>query len=61
MKATLEVLIEGNVTLSASAEVVTLADVAKLGKKLAALPAGVKKTVPDLFTRKVEKLRLPKE
>ena len=61
MKVTLEVVLEGNVTLSASAEVETLADVGKLGKKLAELPAGVKKTVPDLYERKVEKLRLPKE
>lgn len=61
MKVTIEVILEGNVTLSASAEVATLADVGKLGKKLAELPGGVKRSVPDLYLRKVERLKLPKE
>jgi hypothetical protein len=61
MKVTLEVVIEGNITLSASAEVKTLKDIATLGKRIAALPSGVKKAVPDLYASKVVKLHLPKE
>ena len=61
MKVTLEIVLEGNVTLSASADIETLKDVGTLGKKLVALPTGVRKTVPDLYERKIEKLRLPKE
>lgn len=61
MKVTLLLELEGGIELPVSAEVTTLADVRKLGTKLAALPAGANKLVPGMAERKVAKLRLPKE
>jgi hypothetical protein len=61
MKVTLVVVLDGNVRLSASAEVETLKDLGTLGKRITALPSGVKKTVPDLYTRKVTQVGVQKE
>lgn len=58
MKVTLEATLEWKNTLSMSAEVDTFADLAKLGKKLVANVAGVKKLLPDMAAAKVEKLRI---
>ena len=61
MKVTIEAVLEGKVTLGATAEVATFADLAKLGKSLTTKVAGVKKLLPDMATAKVENVRVTKE
>lgn len=61
MKITLEIVLDGNMVLPVSAEVDTLSDLAKLGKKLAALPGNSNKLIPGTGERKVERLRFAKE
>jgi hypothetical protein len=56
MKVTLDVILDGKNTLSTSAEVETFADLSKLGKKLVANVAGVRKLLPDLAGSKVVKV-----
>lgn len=53
--------LEGNIELPVSSEVETLADMKKLGTKLAALPGGANKLIPGMAERKVAKLRFAKE
>jgi len=61
MKVTLEIVIEGNVTLDASAEVETFGDLRKLAAALQTKVAGVKKFLPDMSGKKVERVRIAKE
>lgn len=61
MKVTITAVLEGKVELTASAEVATFADLAKLGKNLTTKVAGVRKLVPDLASASIEKLRLATE
>lgn len=61
LKVTLLLELEGGIELPVAAEVVTLADVKKLGTKLAALPAGANKLVPGMGERKIARIRLPKD
>lgn len=61
MKCDLILELEGGLELPVSAEISTLADVKKLGTKLAALAAGANKLVPGMAERKVVKLRFKKE
>lgn len=46
MKVTIKVLLEGNLYLPVTSEVESLADVARIGAKLAAMPAGARKLMP---------------
>jgi hypothetical protein len=61
MKVTLEAVLEGKVILDCSAEVATFADLAKLAKNLTAKIAGVKKLLPGMATKQVEKIRIVTE
>ncbi len=61
MKVTLLLELDGGMELPVSADIVTLADVKKLGSKLAELPSGANKLMPGIADRKVMKLRLPKD
>lgn len=61
MKVTLALELEGGLELPVVADVVTLADVKKLGKKLADLPGNANRLVPGVLERKVRYIRLPRE
>lgn len=61
MKITLTVKLEGNLELPVSAEVRTLADLKKLGQKLAGLPAGANKVMPGVSDYEVKALTVDKE
>ncbi len=61
LKVTLNIQLEGGIHLPVYAEVATLADVKKLGGKLAALPAGANKLVPGMADRKVTKMFFAKD
>jgi hypothetical protein len=61
LKVTLQIEMDGGIKLPVSAEVATLADVKKLGSKLAALPAGANKLVPGIAEWKVTKIGFAKE
>ena len=61
MKVTLQVELEGGIKMPISADVVTFADVKKLGGKLAALPGGANKLVPGMAEWKVSKISFAKD
>ena len=61
MKVTLQIELEGGVIIPVSAEVATLADLSKLGKKLAATPANANKLIEGVRDRKVKALRIQGE
>jgi hypothetical protein len=61
MKVTVMVKLEGNIELPVSADIETLADLRKLGAKLAAMPAGANKLMPGIAERKVTSLKFDKE
>jgi hypothetical protein len=58
MKVDLEVVLEGKITLGVSVEVVAFTDLPKLSKKLSDHVAGVKKQLPEVANRKIEKIRI---
>jgi hypothetical protein len=57
MHVTLEIVLAGKLVLPVSGEVNTLADVAKLGKKLATMPPGAMRLMPVVRTLAVETIR----
>ena len=61
VKVTLQIELEGGVIIPVSAEVATLADLSKLGKKLAATPANANKLIEGVRDRKVKALRIQGE
>jgi hypothetical protein len=61
MKVTLTATLEGKVKLDATAEVITFRDLDKLGKKLQAQVAGVRKALPDMLDKPVEKVHVTTE
>ena len=61
MKVVIEATLEGKVVLPISADVDTFTDLNKLATKLSQFVAGVKKVIPDLAARKVERVRVSTE
>ena len=61
MKVTLEAKLEGGTTLDVSAEIEMFSDLTKLAKKLTGHVAGVRKLLPDMAMKKVERLRIATE
>lgn len=61
MKVTLTATLEGKIDLDVTAEIDTFADLAKLGKKMGDKVIGVKRALPDLASKKVEKFRVAVE
>lgn len=58
MKVTLEIHLEGNLVLPVTGIVESLGDVARLGAKLAAMPAGAKRLMPIVADLAVERLEV---
>jgi hypothetical protein len=61
MKVTVEVGLEGKTQLDCTAEVNTFADMSKLAGKIVATVKGVKKLLPDLASKSVDKVRIVTE
>lgn len=61
MKVILKATLEGKITLDASAEVATFGDLAKLARNLDAKVKGVKKALPDMMGKTVEKFQVVTE
>lgn len=61
MKVTLNIKLENGMTLPVAAEVVTFADIKKLGNKLSALPANANKLIPGTAELPVKGLSIEKE
>lgn len=61
MKVVLEVTLEGKTGLEISAEVETFADLSKLAKKIDANVRGVKKLLPDVASKKLERVKIATE
>lgn len=61
MKVILKCVLEGKVTLDAAAEVKTFGDLAKLARNLEAKVKGVKKALPDMMDKAVEKVHIVTE
>lgn len=61
IKITLGVVLEGNTQLDIKADVETFADLTKLAKKLQDNVSGIKKVLPDLASKKVEKVYIVTE
>lgn len=61
MKVSLSVQLEGKTALEITAEVVTYADLSKLAKKIEANVSGVKKLLPDMANKQVEKIKVEME
>jgi hypothetical protein len=61
IKLTLGVVLEGNTQLDLKADVETFADLTKLAKKLQDNVSGIKKVLPDLASKKVEKVYIVTE
>jgi hypothetical protein len=60
LKVTFIIELEGGIKLPVSAECEKLADVKKLGTKLAALPGGANKLVPGIGEKKLLRIGFPK-
>ena len=61
IKLTLGVVLAGNTQLDIKADVETFADLTKLAKKLQDNVSGIKKILPDLASKKVEKVYIVTE
>lgn len=61
IKVVLAILLEGNTQLDIKADVETFADLAKFAKKLQDNVTGIKKILPDVASKKVERLSIATE
>ena len=61
MKVILTATLEGKVALDVSAEVETFGDLAKLARGLDAKVKGVKKALPDMMAKAVERVSVKTE
>jgi hypothetical protein len=61
MKVTLEIKLKDGMILPVAMDLVTLADIKKLGAKLSALPAGLNRFAPGIAESKLDGIRFVKE